>query len=103
MLFAIALPVIRVRLPPFPLAGSHVFGVCRIVANSFPMVVAPSLPLASWLAAHALFRSIDGRLENLATVAATPARPHARFLFSSGVRSSKRPRKTNQAGRRNIE
>src|SRR6516164_3212252 len=39
------------------------------------------------LATYVLFRSIDGWLENLLAVATTPARPHARFLFSSNVRS----------------
>src|ERR1051326_8953618 len=87
MLFAVSLPIIRVCLPPLPLAGVHVIGVRRIAADSFAVIVAASLPLASGLAANVLFRSIDGWLENLSAVAATPARPHARFSFSSDVRS----------------
>src|SRR5439155_3029316 len=52
--------------------------------DSFAVIIAASLPLASRLAANALFRSIDGWLKNLEAVAATQARPHARFLALLG-------------------
>src|SRR5215470_9649559 len=94
MVFAVSFPVIRVRLTPLPLAVAYVIGVSCIVADPFAVIIAASLPLASGLAANALFRSVDGWLENLLAVAATPARPHARFSPSSGVRSRKLPRKT---------
>ena len=94
MSFAVLLPVFPVRRAPLFLAGTYVGGISRITADSLPVIVAASLPLASRLAANALFRSVDRWLENLLAVATTPARPHARFLLSSGVRSRKLPRKT---------
>jgi hypothetical protein len=103
MSLAVLLPVLGVRGAPLLLAGPHVLGVRRIVPDSFPVMVAAPLSLASRRAANALFRSINGWLENLSTVAATPARPHARFLPSSDVRSQNFQGKQIRADQRNIE
>src|SRR4029077_19359296 len=68
--------------------------VGRVVSDSFAVIVTATAKLTVLLAADTLLWSINGWLENLLAVAATPARLHARFLFSSEVRSSEPPSKT---------
>jgi hypothetical protein len=85
MLLPVLFPILGMRLSPLLLAGTHVFGVCRVIADSFAVVVTPPLSLTVGLAADTLLRSVDGRLEDLLAVAATPAQLHARLLFSLDV------------------
>ena len=90
------------RLLPFLLAGPHILGVRGIAADSFAVIVAAPPALAIRLTTDALLWSITGRLKNLLAVSATPARTHARFLFSSG--SKLRTSEQNKTGcRKNIE
>jgi hypothetical protein len=82
MFLPILLPVIPVRLPPFFLTRAHIFGIGGVVPDFFAVILAAPPTLAIRLAADALLWSIDGRLKNLLAVRATPARTHARLLFS---------------------
>jgi hypothetical protein len=58
VLLAVLFPIVRVRLPPFLLARTHVFGVVAIVADPFAMIIAAPMPLTIRLITDALLWSI---------------------------------------------
>src|SRR5262245_46663738 len=81
MLLPVLFPVLRMRLPPFPLAIPHILGIVGIAAESFAVIVAATTTLTIQIATDALLRVITGGLKNLLAVAATPARTHAALVL----------------------
>jgi hypothetical protein len=101
MVLAVLFPVALVRLPPFLLARTHVFGIDGIVSDSFAVIIAAPTPLTIRLTADALFWSIRGGLEDLLAVPATATQSHSRPC--SPRRSLIEPPSKTEPARQNIE
>src|SRR5262249_53313949 len=79
----------------------HILGVGGIAADSFAVIVAPSLSLAIRATTDALLWSISGRLKKLLAVPATPARSHAAVILLRALNSN--PEQNKTVRRKNIE
>ena len=71
VILAIFLPIVRVRLAPFPRTFQANLLVDRIGSDLLPMIIAASLALACGVTANLLLRMIRGRLKDLPAVPAT--------------------------------
>ena len=71
VILAIFLPIVRVRLAPFPRTFQANLLVDRIGSDLLPMIIAAALALACGVAANLLLRMIRGRLKDLPAVPAT--------------------------------